>query len=627
MATDNVKPAAASLDLKILKRTQRSITIGWSIATDNVSHPSNILYRVYMTYKTLWTKSSRNTTKLVLEAKQIGSYTASNLSPLTRYTFTVKAIDEAGNELVYNSITTNCAPSSSTSSGSSSSNSTSSNTTSTPSATAIPTPTTDEQRRDQINDGLRGRISLDNAKALTIRMPSEEALPEYMESGNYVLHLEKEKHDVNDPKDTIFAANFDNIYPGAIVFANGYLADGDPVLCGLDPGTVTVRVNFNTGGVSSKSNVENTAHAIQDAIFEILNKSKYGPKPNVRFKDHYVSSVNEMAATLNVSASFLKIKADVKTSATSKESSITRVQDYTQEYYTVAITQESDKSKYFGPKVTWAKILETMGQYANAPLAIITSVTYGRKAYKFTDFASSSFKFDASLSASGGGQSVSSTVNLAQSSEAKSTWMYIDGGDADSAGTILRGEDIDKAISGEDGKSKLQFNVETSQGVPLYYTVRFLASGITAKVSTIGSYTTVSYKPLPSIVSCTYRNNCTHVAGGRLKMRLDFDLAYLSGGRKVPYAHKIIEHEIAFGDKITFPLIEEEKGKVLFLDGLIRLQLRGRMYSNAGWYDHVVGTIYPQDGRIDLDVRGAIRRGGTHAYIHSSSYTKDITNT
>ncbi len=145
------------------------------------------------------------------------------------------------------------------------------------------------------------------------------------------------------------------------------------------PWSVTIRVDFNTGrgNSASVSGVKNSADAIQAALYSILQLSDYKPPVKLNYKKTYVSSVAEMAVNLGVNVSFLEAKANVQTSITNNQSSITEVEDYSQQYYTASITWEVDKSKYFGTNVSGQDVLEKMNQ---APLAIITSVTYGRRA-------------------------------------------------------------------------------------------------------------------------------------------------------------------------------------------------------------------------------------------------------
>ena len=374
----------------------------------------------------------------------------------------------------------------------------------------------DRARREAINKGFSSKIKEDNAKALTISVGGDENLPAYIEVGSRALELVREKVSVNSQSEQIFAANYENIYPGAIVFADQSLADGDPTLA-FDGGTVDLRVNFNTGN-KSHTGVLNNAHAINDEIGKILEEAKYSPSPNLQYKSYYSSSLSEMAIGMKVNANFLSVNAKVDMSTSKSESHVFETQDYTQEYYTVSITQHpTDQSLYFADNVTWEQIQNTIRDHNNAPLAIITSVTYGRRAYKFYDYNTKDFKFKGSEEVQAYGQTLSSTQDIAEKSETKNVWMYLSGGDTESSGAILRGDEINTAIS-----SKLKFNVNTNQGVPLYYTVRFIASGRTATVSTTGNYYKTSYRELPGAVEYTFRNNCTHVAGAGLKMRLDY---------------------------------------------------------------------------------------------------------
>lgn len=145
---------------------------------------------------------------------------------------------------------------------------------------------------------------------LSYQIPEEEKVPSIIISGNVAYKLKTVVHKVNDSKQDIFAENFDNIYPGAIVYADQDLAKGDPTLVGLDYGTVTVRVDFNTGkGKSaSVSGVKNSADAIQEAIYSILQTSDYQPSVKLNYKKAYVSSVAKMAVNLGVNVSFWRRK-------------------------------------------------------------------------------------------------------------------------------------------------------------------------------------------------------------------------------------------------------------------------------------------------------------------------------
>lgn len=478
----------------------------------------------------------------------------------------------------------------------------------------------DKNSHDAINQILENSSATAN---LQTTQTENEQIPNYIIANNMAYELRTQRHTVNDSKQEIFAENLENIYPGAVVYADADLANGDPTLVGLDYGTVTVRVDFNTGKNSTRKGVKNSPDAIQEAIHSILKEASYKPSVNFNYKKSYASSVSEMAVNLNVNANFLKIKANVKTSVNNKESSITEVEDYTQKYYTVSITQESDKSKYFGPNVTG---LDVQNKLKKAPLAIITSVTYGRRAYRFKDFSSSDFKFNGKESVTAYGQSASSTQDIAQKSSATNEWMWISGSDASSSAQILKGGNINTAIS-----SALQFNANTNQGTPLYYTVRYLATGKIATIKSTGEYTTVEYVPMPKMVTCTFRNNCTRLIGAGLRVRLDYKVSKFSRGRKgtistprgviQPYSRSW-EQELDFGVKGTTKTITLNLGDGEYLDGPIRLQIRSKYSAAESWHDDLVGFIYPENGVIDLEIEGSIIRGGAAAHISDKSKTQ-----
>lgn len=466
--------------------------------------------------------------------------------------------------------------------------------------------------------------------ALLNHIPDEEGTPSIIILGNMALELKTVVHNVNESKQDIFAENLENIYPGAIVYADQDLVNGDPTLVDLDYGKVTVRVDFNTGQGSSISGVKNSAEAIQAAIYSILQSSDYKPSVKLNYKKAYVSSVAEMAANLGVSVSFLEVNTNVTTSTKDNQSSITEVEDYTQQFYTASITWEADRSKYFGDNVTGDAVQKKLNQ---APLAIITSVTYGRRTYCFKDYSSAVFSFMDNDTLSIFGQSAISAQSIAKNSTESKKWMWISGSDAESAAYILNGSSIDTAIS-----KSLQNDECPNQGIPLSYTVRYLGSGKTAKVMTTGKYTTVEYRPMPHMVTCTFRNNAKHGIGAKLKMRVDYNVVKYErtdngNGEYVQVDvpkdscavdgfARYIEHEIGFGGEKTFPL---NLGAGEYLDGPIQLQIQCRKFFWGKWHDDVVGFIYPDGGGIGVDVSGRVGLCGKSAYIDKNSKTQLLT--
>lgn len=460
----------------------------------------------------------------------------------------------------------------------------------------------------------------------------EDALPPYIISGNYAYQLVKKTHDLKKESSAttdILVQDYTNIYPGAIVYADGDLADGHPRLVDLDPGTVTLSVDFNPGKgcASSVSGVKNTASQVYDkGIYKILNGAKNPPSVSYAYKYKYASSINELSWSLGVDAKFLKATVKVNTNSTSKQSTVTEVEDWTQKYYTVKCDWESDPSKYFGPNVTANEVKQKIQK--NGPIAVITSVTYGRRAYIFKDVTSSNFKFHGDQNVSAYGQKANSVQDIVKNAKDSSVWMWVDGTDAGSAALMLKGNNLRTAM-----KKCVKYHADTNQGTPLHYTVKVLGSNKTITVQPKGTYTTVEYIPMPKYVSCTFKNNAFVIAGGGLKMRIDYKVVtFDSKGNKVAVTpakdveagySRYVEYGMGKGDSKKFDL-DLKSGE--FLDGPIRVQLRQKRHSTGKWYNSVVTKVYPKNSELIIICDGSIRPDGKDAYIHSSStlvYAKD----
>ena len=81
-----------------------------------------------------------------------------------------------------------------------------------------------------INDVLRQTAGKE--MSLLYQIPEEETVPAIIISGNVAYRLKTIVQKVNESKQDIFAENLDNIYPGAIVYADQDLANGNPTLVG-----------------------------------------------------------------------------------------------------------------------------------------------------------------------------------------------------------------------------------------------------------------------------------------------------------------------------------------------------------------------------------------------------------
>ncbi|PID89244.1 MAG: thiol-activated cytolysin, partial [Bacteroidia bacterium] len=154
---------------------------------------------------------------------------------------------------------------------------------------------------------------------------------------------------------------------------------------------------------------------------------------------------------------------------TKDKSSFVQATSLDQQYFTVRISDDwvEDISVLFGPNVTWKEINERL---RNRPVAIVTSVTYGRSVHFLKEFSSESFNLNASQSGgSKAGNKMSFKQAIADSTSAKN-YELINIGGSNTLNAILNSkdmstEDIHKALS-----KSLAFS-PSDQGVPVAYTI------------------------------------------------------------------------------------------------------------------------------------------------------------
>ena len=94
---DTVAPTVTNKSVKVTQTTLDSISIQWEAATDNVTAKNKINYQV-------WFKLSDTPSDpwhLVHEEKGITAHTFKGLKQGTKYSFFIRAFDEAGNSLQY----------------------------------------------------------------------------------------------------------------------------------------------------------------------------------------------------------------------------------------------------------------------------------------------------------------------------------------------------------------------------------------------------------------------------------------------------------------------------------------------------------------------------------------------
>ena len=498
-------------------------------------------------------------------------------------------------------------------------------------------------RPKEFRDGFAKYASRDNAAALTQTPYQDKALPSVIVNDHgeaFIVEFNAE-HDESTHEDVFMMPTKTDLYPGALVWADEDLANGNPTPVGLAAGTVTLILNFDNGGESTRTGVINDLQHVTQAIREMLrqNSGNYTPPMNTSLKMRTYSSASKMAFDLNVSANFLTSAAKVNLSTTSSESHLTEVADYTEGYYTVTAQIESDKSKHFGENVRWSAVEKLIEQ--NGPIAMITSVTYGRRAYRFKEYKTSDFSFKGSQSGKGGGIKAEVGEEITKSSSTTNEWMYIKGGGASLAKDIYKGEvAIREAISNAVGTAIGPNN----QGVPLTYETRFLASGRSCTIKSTTDYKETRYIKCPKTVAITVKNRAYEPAGENIKIKFMYNVICVTGNANSGYSYRILKGsgsgEDAYADYTEMKLTSDQlKTKSLptndvskffkvdlnncYIYGPLHYTIRSRPADVAGVKfqeddSNYIDPIDTEDGSVYIYLNGTVRdRKGV--YIHSDS--------
>ena len=502
-----------------------------------------------------------------------------------------------------------------------------------------------QDRAKAINNGFENRYSYDRKDALTKTPVNDGPLPKIIvnTAGEAFILSTTTKNVVDQGGPEMFAADITSIYPGAIIYVNSDLANGKPQLVGLPYGTVDLKIDYNTGGQTTKYGVINDPGKIQTAIYQLLEaKDTYVQPANMNSTSTSYTSISKMAIDLGVDSKFLGATVKVDTKTTSSNSKIVEVQDFTQKYYTISVIPNPDKSTYFGKDVTWDHILNKINQNG-CPLGMINSVTYGRRAYVFNEYVTSDFQFKGNQSGSYSGTTVTSAQDITKSSKSSKEWMYMMGGSASSAATVLGGSKIKDALAKE---AELKIG-PSNQGVPICYTAVFLASGrgITAKAT--GQYTETGYVKCPKTVRWEIKNTA-YAAGDCIKFKAMYNVIYVFPDGKdadgnVKYNFEVVtgkgSGEKRFADYIenkyekgtkkvrTMPTNDIEKcttpsGRRVNIDNCyiygnvyytIRSQTaKGQDCSEkeSGWFDISSGSMYVEMGGSALAGGGGVHTTG-----------------
>jgi hypothetical protein len=375
-----------------------------------------------------------------------------------------------------------------------------------------------------------------NAKALIIESDPAESLPKIIVNNEGAFVLTHTHHELTQNTEEMFAADESVIYPGSLLWINRSLADGEPDPCAFKgaPGKVRLTITLNLGS-SSRTSFEDVTNDYAHVHQQILDwLTSFGTRVAGMDEDgttEYFSSKSHMAASLKVNADFLGSRLGVSMNTSSDEFKVVSVQNFTHKFYTVyASVIDNDPATILGGASPTA--VQNAIKSHNCPIGFVSSVSYGRRAYRFHEFTSKDFTFngDESVSVTVGANSgsASSTQNVTNSQKCSRFWAFVQSGfEGDTE--IFKSTQASESSGSEFMKAVTRQSKLTPEnpGVVLNYTVKTLVSQKTVKKSFTDSYYETTYTACPHSLSVEIHKEADQVGGSSIQYKLNYKVIHV----------------------------------------------------------------------------------------------------
>ena len=397
-------------------------------------------------------------------------------------------------------------------------------TTTQPAASTAPT-ADDAQRRQAIKDGLKAIPTNLNAilTNTTLFDSPEEQANKIILAPDGVYKIVKRRVDIREEGITILGTEGDMknyIYPGAILIANSDLVVGKPTpLSGIVRGKVKLFADFKTKSRQEMQAVTATSGNISGEVNRII-QSLFNNGPVVPTKSDVVakmySSEEEMMLDFKCSASFLGAKGDASLNTKSNSQKFLLSINIMQDFYTLQLDDEyvQNIADLFADNVTFDDIKKQITiNGKQQPLAIVTSVTYGRRIYSKQEKTSSDFALKGYQSFEYKG--VATATASANQDISKKNWS--ESAKQHSRGGASIAKEILNCSSIADMKKKVAedfYITDANEVVPVAYTLAVLTGpsmGGAFNPSFTGKYYyTESIQKLPSKIPLRIKNDSNH---------------------------------------------------------------------------------------------------------------------
>ncbi len=501
-------------------------------------------------------------------------------------------------------------------------------------------------RRKAIREGLR-KTSVDPDLVLyNDTLYNEDKAPDksFVVSAGECYILCNKNMPISHKEMYVRGGGFHNIYPGAIVFADRRLSEGSPIpLANLDRASIEIYGDFTSAGNTRKTVDASNAANVKDKISELLREllgSVYRPAGQVDYGKKTYSSKKDMMFGMKVDATFCGSNVTVNADITNNESTFVHDTSLEQNFYTIRLNDNyrNDISKLFGKTVTWDQIKENSTvNGVLQPLAIITSVTYGRSVHFLREFSTSSFHYKGDQGYKGYGIDMATEQDIAISSTASKVQIISlgDNGAAEQMMTDSGGQEKLKAFSEERIDQALaqtsQFS-EKNLGVPLSYTIE-LISGQTPGIPIIPSFdgNTVSrtYLRCPRSVQVFVTNKAYCTANEEnVRVLIDYTVFKIGTGPdgkpiKIVSGHRTWKQNFR-QDKnhaqIGSLMLDKDEYLDMESDTKLTIQSRGTFVTNSWKTNLNKQPVDASSGIINLTLDGNTLK--KHVYISDDSETK-----
>ena len=499
--------------------------------------------------------------------------------------------------------------------------------------TPIPQPKDDNERRQQIIDGL-SLGDWDPKKVLLSNYYSETDKDKPVpflktETGLYAATVVQKP--INNEEIFIIGNGYGNvIYPGAILKVDTDLAEGKGGgLMNVKRTPIDLFGDYVTGQRTDKKNVPATNDEVRNKIGEMVREyfqhNNWEAPQQAKIQSTYHSSKKTMALEFETDLSFAGNKVSLDFKCDSDEQSVIESFNCKQKFFTVRLGNiwQQGFDTLFSQDETWENIRKRSDR---KPLCLVTSVTYGRDLHFVKEYLSKTWNLKANQSFDVIGQTGSSSQKITQTSEAKNHGTIAVGS---SSGVVLGGLKADS--SRETIENALAENIkfsQTNQGDIIGYELLLLSgknAGKTIAPVYQGYVWNTEYKRCPNIVQVKVKCEAyTLPPQENVKVRLDAWVITLQGDKIVKREEKMLMEKRYKGESSTYLTSQIQLGANQYIDGLVTLSIRGKATSVSKWWQGDIGQIDASSGLVQLWIKGTTRAGAGKLYLAGESPTKFV---